>query len=73
MTRIATTQQREPEQTAETREILARLIEYALVEARREGETECACHLYQALDALTRLPEVIEWPHERATAPRLVS
>lgn len=57
----------------DTREVLARLIEYALVEARREGETGTASHLYQALDALTRVPEVIEWPHEMAAGPRLAS
>lgn len=74
MTRTTSTSAvRVPEMTAETKEVLARLVEYALIEARREGETECACHLYQALDALTRIPEVIDWPLDVAVGSRLAS
>lgn len=67
-----------PTMSPESREVLVRIVEYALEEARREGETACACHLYQALDALTRAADNFglgepEWHLEMANKPHLVS
>lgn len=64
-----------PTMTQESREVLTRLIEYALGEANREGETSCACHLYQALDALTPKPAAADcdWADEISAETHLLS
>lgn len=51
----------EQKMDGEAREVLARLLEYAVSEAEREGAADCAHHLHQALDALAQ-SAALPWP-----------
>lgn len=59
----------------EAREVLARILEYALGEAERAGASECACHVSQALDALVRTQKVsgLAWGDQFYGKPQLAS
>ncbi|GAB5378151.1 MAG: hypothetical protein AcusKO_46130 [Acuticoccus sp.] len=62
----------EQKMDGEAREVLARLLEYAVSEAEREGAADCAHHLHKALDALAQ-SAALPWAAPNFAKPILVS